>query len=149
MQIFQIPITQLKSPNQNGVTICTTVHDTYNSYKISLNFAQGFCINRMDKHFNGNISKSHNSVKNHWTRTGLRNAQILVHNIFINPTKIYENPTKGFWRNTVNKMFNWNISKSHNSAKNQLTRPGLQYAQQGMVLIIRTKFYWSSTKGFG
>ena len=138
MQIFQIPITQLKSPNQNGIKICTTVHCTYNSYKVSLNFAQGFGINISMEIFQSPI-------------TPLK----IIEPESTNTKHIYQsykdswNSDQGFWRNTVNKMFNGNILQSHNSAKNPRTRTGLRYAQQGLVLIIPTRFYWISTKGFG
>ena len=45
------------------------------------------------------------------------------------------------FKKCLDKMFNINISKGHNSAKNHRTGTGLRYAQQGMVLINPMKFY--------
>ena len=54
----------------------------------SMNCNQGFWRKRK------NISKSHNSAKNHRTGKLLVDAQLGI--VFINPTKINQNPTKGF-----------------------------------------------------
>jgi hypothetical protein len=59
-------------------------------------------------------------------------------------------PDQGFRRNTVNKMFNWNNSKSHNSAKNLRTRRGLRYALShpiwllSIIALVRSYTRWSA-----
>ena len=64
--------------------------------------------------------------------------------VFMNPTKYHQNPTKDFG-DGADKIFNENVSKSHNSVINHQTKTGLHSAQLGIVLINPTKFYRNQT----
>ena len=108
---------------RTGLGQCTTRHCTYQSYKVSSISDQRFWRNRADKIFKGNISKSHNSTKNHRTGTGL--GQCTTRHCTNQSYKVSIKSDQWFWRFRADKIYNVNISKSHNSAKNHRTGTGL------------------------
>ena len=68
-----LTITLLKLTNliQKLIMIAIIRNGTFQSYKVSSKSDQGFWRNSADKILNANISKSHNSAKNHQFRMGL------------------------------------------------------------------------------
>ena len=137
--------------NGKGLGGCKTRHCTYQSYKVSSKSDQGFWRICADKIFNGNISKSHNSIKNHCTGTVL--GQCTTRHCTNQSYKVWSKSDERFQRNREDKIFNENISKSHNSAKNHRTKTGLgQWAtthctfQSYKVSSISDQGFWRNRK---
>ena len=147
IQIFQRAITPLKiiEPEQDY-----NMHNQAWYLSILQSFIeirQRFWRNAPDKIFNANISKCHNSAKNHRTGTGLRYAQLGM--VLINPTKFHQNPTKGFGE-TLRTKFSMQIFQSPITPP-KIIKPEQDYNMhnQAWYLSILLKFHQNPTKGFG
>ena len=85
---------------------------------------QGFWRNHADKTSNANISKSHNSIKNHQTRTRLGQF-IKLEALYISILQSFIKIQSRVLKKLCAQNFQWKYSKSHNSVKNHQTGTGL------------------------